>query len=70
MKNKDVFSFFNKITKEEQDNKSRDWKNGWRAGQLGEDMDMGDKEIENMSEDWKNGLKFAITHPTGGAIPI
>ena len=33
-------------------------------------MDMGDKEIENMSEDWKNGLKFAITHPTGGAIPM
>lgn len=70
MKNKDVFSFFNKITKEEQDNKSRDWKNWWRAGQLGEDVDMGDKEIENMSEDWKNGLKFAITHPAGGAIPM
>ena len=70
MKNKDVFSYFNKMTKQEWNSKSSDWKRGWRAGQLGEDVIMSDKEIESMSDDWKDGLVFAITHPTGGAVPM
>ena len=70
MKNKDVFSYFNEITKEEWDSKSPEWKRGWRAGQLGEDMNMSDREINAMSDDWKDGLKFAITHPTGGDVPM
>lgn len=60
--NIDVFYFFNGITKEEWDTKSSDWKNGWRTGELGEDMRMSKKEIESMSEDWKDGLNFALSH--------
>lgn len=70
MKNKNVFSYFNKMTKEEWDSKSPEWKKGWRAGQLGEDIIMSDEEIESMSDDWKDGLVFAITHPTGGYVPM
>ena len=70
MKNKDVFSFFNEITKQEWDSKSLEWKRGWRAGQLGEDIIMSDGEIESMSDDWKDGLVFAIIHPTGGYVPM
>ena len=70
MKNKDVFSFFNEITKQEWDNKSSEWKKGWRTGQFGEDINMSDREINAMSDDWKDGLRFALTHPLGGAIPM
>ena len=31
---------------------------------------MSDREIESMSDDWKDGLVFAITHPTGGYVPM
>ena len=70
MKNKDVFSFFNEITKQEWDRKSSEWKRGWRAGQLGEDINMSDREINAMSDDWKDGLRFTLTHPFGGYVPM
>lgn len=56
--------------KEDWNNKSKDWKDGWWAGQLGKDVIMSDEEIESMSDDWKDGLVFAITHPTGGYVPM
>ena len=56
--------------KEDWNNKSKDRKDGWWAGQLGKDIIMSDEEIESMSDDWKDGLVFAITHPTGGYVPM
>ena len=70
MKNTDMFFYFHEMTKQEWDSKSSEWKRGWRAGQLGEDIDMSDREINTMPDDWKDGLKFAITHPCGGYIPM
>ncbi len=58
------------MTEKEWNNKSLEWKRGWRAGIAGEDLDMSKEEIENMSDDWKDGLKFAIKCPFGGSKPM
>lgn len=63
-------NYFYIMSEEEWANKSTDWKKGWIAGQLGDDLLMNKNEIENMSKDWKDGLKFACLHPTDGYIPM
>lgn len=53
------------MTKEELLSHSKDWQDGWRDVQQGNDIFMSHEEIANKSDEWKAGARYAIEHPIG-----
>lgn len=52
------------MTQEEWENKTSDWKKGWKACQEAQDIP------DEKSEEWIEGYKYAIDHPFGPcAVP-
>lgn len=53
------------MTSEEWQTHSKDWQDGWRAYQAGDDIDMTHEEYLAKSDEWKAGARYAAENPVG-----